>query len=412
MSAIRIDNLGKAFRSYRSEWHRVANWFGASFAPESEYWALRGVSIEIPPGASVGVVGRNGAGKSTLLKLLTGTLAPTEGGIQMAGRVSAILELGMGFDPELTGRQNVYHAAGLLGFGSEETAARMQQIEEFAEVGEHFDSPVRTYSSGMQMRVAFAVATAWRPDVLIVDEALSVGDTYFQHKSFDRIREFQKRGTTLLLVSHDRTAIQSVCDRAVLLDKGQVVKEGDPESVFDYYNALLADVEGTTVRQTVDADGRVQTRSGSSAATIESVRIRDQKAEALEVVQVGQDVVLEIAFTTREAVENLVVGYMIRDRLGQPVFGTNTHHTGNALTDLPAHEHYTARFRFSAALGEGGYTVTVALHAGAAHTEKNYDWWDRAVTFDVVNVGQPIFTGLAWIPPQVEVIHGHLEKPS
>ena len=404
MSAIRIRQLGKAFRAYRSEWHRVANWFGANFAPRSEYWALKGVNLEVPAGAAVGVIGRNGAGKSTLLKLLTGTLVPTEGSVDLAGRVSAILELGMGFDPELTGRQNARHAAGLLGHDTEAIGERIAEIEAFAEIGDHFDAPVRTYSSGMHMRLAFSVATAWRPDVLIVDEALSVGDTAFQHKSFDRIRAFREQGTTLLLVSHDRSAIQSVCDRAVLLNEGRVLKEGDPDSIFDYYNALLADVEGETVRQTTDADGRRQTRSGSGAAVIRSVRLIDEDANALDIVRVGQPVAIEIRLTACRPLDELVVGYMIRDRLGQDVFGTNTHHTKSPLVGVPSGRDYTLRFRFDARLGEGGYTVTVALHAGAAHTEKNYDWWDRAVSFDVVNVGHAIFNGMAWLPPEMEVI--------
>lgn len=147
----------------------------------------------------------------------------------MNGRIAAILELGMGFNPELTGRQNVYHAAGLMGFNAQEIEAFMPDVEKFAEVGEYFDQAVRTYSSGMQMRVAFAVATARRPEILIVDEALSVGDSYFQHKSFDRIREFQEQGTTLLIVSHDRSSIQALCDRVLLIEGGTVIKDGAPK---------------------------------------------------------------------------------------------------------------------------------------------------------------------------------------
>ena len=225
MSLLSVQGLGKAFRSYRSEWHRFARWFGLSVKPREEHWVLRHVSFDIEPGEAIGIVGQNGAGKSTLLKMITGTLKPTEGQVQIHGRIAAILELGMGFNPELTGRQNVHHAAGLMGFTPEQIDAALPDIEAFAEIGDYFGEPVRTYSSGMQMRVAFAVATAWRPEILIVDEALSVGDSYFQHKSFDRIREFQEQGTTLLIVSHDRGAIQSLCDRAILLESGTVIKD-------------------------------------------------------------------------------------------------------------------------------------------------------------------------------------------
>jgi lipopolysaccharide transport system ATP-binding protein len=206
-----VDNLGKAYQSYGSEWRRMLSWFGAPVKPVEERWVLRHVNLSIQPGEAVGIVGQNGAGKSILLKLITGTLRPTEGSMRIHGRIAAILELGMSFNPEFTGRRNVYHVAGLMGFSQEEIKKVMPEIESFAEIGAYFDEPVRTYSSGMQVRVMFAVATAWRPEILIVDEALSVGDTYFQHKSFNRIREFQEMGTTLLIVSHDRSSIQTLC---------------------------------------------------------------------------------------------------------------------------------------------------------------------------------------------------------
>jgi len=196
MSLLNVSGLGKAYRTYHSEFQRIARWFYLPSKPRDEHWVLKDINFSIEPGEAIGIVGQNGAGKSTLLKMITGTLQPTEGSIQVNGRIAAILELGMGFNPELTGRQNVHHAAGLMGFSSEQIAGAMDNIESFAEIGEYFDESVRTYSSGMQMRVAFAVATAFRPDILIVDEALSVGDSYFQHKSFERIREFQAQGTS------------------------------------------------------------------------------------------------------------------------------------------------------------------------------------------------------------------------
>src|ERR1700712_2690256 len=248
MSLLRAKDLGKAYRTYRSEWQRIGRWLGIKSAPREEHWVLQHINFEINAGEAIGIVGQNGAGKSTLLKMLTGTLQPTTGEVQVNGRIAAILELGMGFNPELTGRQNVYHAAGLMGFNTPQIDEVIEDIEAFAEIGEYFNEPVRTYSSGMQMRVAFAVATAFRPDILIVDEALSVGDSYFQHKSFERIREFQEQGTTLLLVSHDKQAIQSVCDRAILLDGGRLAREGKPEEVMDFYNALIAEKENATVQ--------------------------------------------------------------------------------------------------------------------------------------------------------------------
>jgi lipopolysaccharide transport system ATP-binding protein len=217
MGDIQVSGLGKAYKSYPSQWSRLAEWMRlAGRSNHRLHWVLQEVSFHLHAGEAVGIVGANGAGKSTLLKLLTGTTRPTAGRISVKGRVAALLELGMGFHPDFTGRQNAMMGGQLLGLSVEEILQLMPDIEAFAEIGEYIDQPVRTYSSGMQMRLAFSVATARRPDVLIVDEALSVGDSYFQHKSFERIREFRRGGTTLLIVSHDRTAIQTICDRAIL----------------------------------------------------------------------------------------------------------------------------------------------------------------------------------------------------
>ena len=200
-AATELFNLGKAYKRYPSRWARLAEWLRPGAPVRHELlWVLRGLDLRVPQGQALGIIGRNGAGKSTLLKMVTGTSTPTEGSVQMRGRVAALLELGMGFHPDFTGRQNAVIAAQLLGLSEGEIAAALPGIEAFAEIGHYIDEPVRTYSSGMQVRLAFSVATALRPDVLIVDEALAVGDVYFQHKCYGRIREFRAAGTTLLFV--------------------------------------------------------------------------------------------------------------------------------------------------------------------------------------------------------------------
>lgn len=404
MSLLTVNNLGKAYRSYRSEWQRIARWFFLPVAPSEEHWVLKHVSFDIQPGEAIGIVGQNGAGKSTLLKMITGTLQPSEGSIQVNGRIAAILELGMGFNPELSGRQNVYHAAGLMGFSGEQMDTVIDDIEAFAEIGEYFDESVRTYSSGMQMRVAFAVATAFRPEILIVDEALSVGDSYFQHKSFDRIREFQQQGTTLLIVSHDRGAIQGLCNRAILLESGTVIKDGPPEEVMDFYNAIIAEKENSTVKVVTLDSGAVQTRSGSAEASIKSVSLADATGAAVEYVPVGQAVTLRIQVDVNVAIPELVVGYMIKDRLGQEVYGTNTHHLGCKLAAQQAGDTLEYRFAFDANLGVGSYSVAVALHTTDSHMAHNYEWRDHALVFNVVNVDRPPFVGVSWLPPVVEYV--------
>src|SRR5262249_48877571 len=258
-------------------------------------------------------------------------------------------------------RENVVHSAGLMGMSQNIIHELLPAIENFAEIGKYFDQPMRTYSSGMQMRVAFSVATALRPEILIVDEALAVGDTYFVHKWFQRIREFREAGTTLLIVSHDPTAIQTLCDRAILMDGGRMVLDGDPQEVFDYYNALIADKENTTVRTTRSVQGRVATESGSGEAVIEHIELVDAKAQPVENVGVGQPVSLRARASVKSHVDRLVYGYMIRDRLGQTVFGTNTYHTDQICRDLNPGDEVEFVAEFPMNLGAGSYSVSVAL---------------------------------------------------
>jgi lipopolysaccharide transport system ATP-binding protein len=404
MGHIRVSGLGKAYKQYPNRWSRLFEWMVPfSRTRHQLHWVLQGVDFEIQPGEAVGIVGVNGAGKSTLLKMITGTTQPTCGEIQLKGRVAALLELGMGFHPDFTGRQNTFMAGQLLGMQVEEIEALMPEIESFAEIGEAIDHQVRTYSSGMQMRLAFSVATARRPDILIVDEALSVGDAYFQHKSFDRIRNFRKAGTTLLIVSHDRSAIQSICDTAILLENGRMAMRGKPEEVMDYYNAMLAQREGQTVRQEMLANGQVQTISGTGEAGILSVRLLDPKGRSVEVAEVGHAMVLEVQVEVRQDIERLILGFMIKDRLGQPMYGINTHRVDKALTDLKAGERVTYRFAFDMRLGKGNYSVALSLSRLDSHLDRNFEWRDYGLVFHVINNRQEDFVGCSWLEAQTSV---------
>ena len=404
---LEITDLGKAFRRYKGEWRRVCSWLGLPMAPAAEHWVLRNISFSIAPGEAVGIIGQNGAGKSTLLKLVTGTLRPTEGGCTVNGRIAAILELGMGFNPEFTGRQNVFHAAGLMGFEAETIAAAMPRIEEFAEIGAYFDQPVRTYSSGMQVRVAFSVATAFRPDILIVDEALSVGDIYFQHKSFERIREFRNQGTTLLIVSHDKVAIQSLCSRAILLGSGGLLMDGEPEAVMDYYNALIAErEEHHEIEQKQLDDGRIQTISGSGEVVAEQIGLYNHHGDPVETINVGEPVELRVLARAHKNIPRLVFGYLIKDRLGQSVFGTNTYYTDQIIEDLPEGASVTIQAVFPMNLGPGSYSVTYAFSSSYTHLEDNYHWVDLALLFQVINLDKTEFIGTAWLDPAIQIQTG------
>lgn len=404
MSEIQVINLGKAYKTYPSQWARLAEWLIPNSKPRHELkWVLNDISFHIKPGEALGVAGMNGAGKSTLLKILTGTTQATTGNISATGRVAALLELGMGFHPDFTGRQNTYMAGQLLGLSIEEIDAVIPSIEAFAEIGEYMDQPIRTYSSGMQMRLAFSVATARRPDILIVDEALSVGDSYFQHKSFDRIRQFRNEGTTLLIVSHDRQAIQAVCDRAILLHKGSLVLEGLPEEVMDYYGAMMAEREQNTIRQERLDNGKVRTISGTGEASIRSVVLLDEEGKATEVIEVGSPVTLEVQVDVNSDIPRLVLGFMIKDRMGQAIYGINTHRLNRELTDLKAGEKVVYRYGFPANIGKGHYSIALSLSRLDSHVDTNYEWRDFALVFHIINSTKPNFIGAAWLDSSLDI---------
>jgi lipopolysaccharide transport system ATP-binding protein len=404
MGAIQVSGLGKAYKQYSNRWSRLAEWVLPFRGPRHRLkWVIKDASFNVERGEAVGIIGINGAGKSTLLKMITGTTQPTAGRVDITGRVAALLELGMGFHPEFTGRQNVVMAGQLLGYNVAEISRLMPEIEAFAEIGDYIDQPVRTYSSGMQVRLAFSVATASRPDVLIVDEALSVGDAYFQHKSFDRIREYRKAGTTLLIVSHDKGAIQSICDRAILLHEGRLAKQGPPEEIMDFYNAMLAEKQNQTVRQQQLQGNKVQTSSGTGDATVADIALLDEKGERIEIVDVGSSVTLRVRVAVHTPIPRLVLGYMIKDRLGQPIYGTNTHLKGAPLNDMRPQEEVIYAFTFRMNLGPGSYSIATALASSDTHLKNNYEWRDLALLFNVMNLRREHFVGCAWLDPNIEI---------
>lgn len=404
MGSITVSGLSKAYKQYPNRWSRLAEWLLPGCPPlHRTHRVLRDINFVVNPGEAVGIIGVNGAGKSTLLKLITGTTQPSAGSIQITGRVAALLELGMGFHPDFTGRQNVRMAGQLLGIETDDIERLMPEIEAFSEIGRYMDQPVRVYSSGMQMRLAFSVATAVRPDVLIVDEALSVGDALFQQKSFDRIRSFRAQGTTLLLVSHDKQAILGICDRAILLNEGTIAGNGPPQEIFDYYNALLANHQPQTITQITQRDGSVQTVSGTGKAFIEQSMLTDHSDCPTELAEVGQPLKLTVHAKAREDLQELVLGFMIKDRLGQPIFGTNSQQCRQPLADVRSGQSVCFVFEFGANLGPGHYTITLALHTSDTHIENNYEWRDRALSFQVVNCRHDEFVGLVWLKPTLKI---------
>ena len=396
MVAIRVERVGKAYRQYRRRWDRLVEWIRPGAAPRHEVkWVLRDVSFSVAPGEVVAILGVNGAGKSTLLKILAGTTQATEGVAFVEGRVAALLELGMGFHPDFTGRQNALLSGQLMGLPAAEITSRFAELEAFAEIGGYIDQPLRTYSSGMIVRLAFSVATLVRPEVLIVDEALAVGDAFFQVKSFARIKEFKRLGTTILFVSHDVSTIKSLCDRAILLDGGRVDRDGSASAVADYYSALITNrLIAEHVVQDESATLPV-TRSGSRNAEVVSVRILDSAGITKGAFFCGERAKVEICVAVRQPVRKLVQGFLLRDRWGHDVYGTNTFHLGKVVEDPAVGERIRFEFEFKADLAEGVYSVSVALVDSDAVLWESFDWIENIALFRVIRATQPFFIGVA-----------------
>lgn len=406
MGAITVTQLGKAYKQYPTRWARLAEWLDPRKQPRHHlHWVLQDINFIVNPGEAVGIIGINGAGKSTLLKMITGTTQPTTGSVHISGRVAALLELGMGFHPDFTGRQNAYMAGQLLGYSVEEIASLTPEIEAFAEIGDYIDQPVRVYSSGMQMRLAFSVATARRSDVLIVDEALSVGDAYFQHKSFKRIRDFREVGTTLLMVSHDRQVIQTICDKAILLNGGRLVMIDVPDVVMDCYSALLADRQKghRVIQKTDDQLGKIATISGTGEARVTEIRILDQAGRQSECFEVGETVTLEVLVFVCSPIPRLVIGFMIRDRLGNPVYGTNTYHTKGIIQDAKEGDRYMCRFKFPMNIGVGTFSISTALVSSDTRYSNNYESNELALIFKTLNSRHSHFVGNSWLNADVTI---------
>jgi len=401
MAALVLSNVGKAYRRYAHPRDRLLEALAPRRPRHERIWVLRNVDITVRSGESLAIIGQNGAGKSTLLKLITGVTQPTEGAIRRNGRIGAILELGIGFHPEFSGRQNILIAGQLMGLEVNEIARAMPAIAEFAEIGSYFDQPLRTYSSGMQLRLAFSVATAIRPDILILDEALAIGDAYFQHKCAARIRAFRREGTTLLFVSHDPTAVRSLCDRAVLIERGAIVQEGPPDFVLEHYNATIARREAEYQIRTVEGavDRRPAMRSGDRKATIENVDIVDAAGVSTRAVLSNAPIRIRVTVAVHAALEALTVGFLIRDRVGNDAFGTNTYHLGAPAEPLDVGARYSCEFAVGAiALGQGHYSIAVALHESDQHLVRNHDWWDQALAFEVLPAGGPHRIGIVDLP--------------
>jgi ABC-type polysaccharide/polyol phosphate transport system ATPase subunit len=434
---IRVKGLSKKFKIYANPWHRALEW--ATFGRKrlhQEFWALRNISFEVSRAECLGIIGPNGAGKSTLLKILTRALYPTAGTFEIRGRVLSLLELGTGFNSELTGRQNLYNSVHLLGLPKEYLVDRIGDIEAFAGLGDFFDRPVKIYSSGMYIRLAFSLFAFMEPEVLIIDETLSVGDIFFQQKSFAKMREIISGGTTCLFVSHDTAAVQNLCQQAILLEKGQIAFYGDAvETVSRYFGTIgprrriESSAWGTEIvsEKPVGKPGdRAEIinhnilvgsnhRHGNGELEIVAARVTNGKSCDTMQVETLNRMTFHLLIRANEAIVDPSCGIHLFDRLGNIVFAAGTRQLGRRLPHLAAGEEIIVKFELQFNVQPGEYTFSLGTSEPSQDQDPNVGFiQDRhellgpiTVTADAEKVLP--FYGIAQLP--MTVAYWKLSRP-
>ena len=393
-AALRVESISKQYRIYNRPSDRLKETVTRGrWRAHREFWALKDISFEIEAGTTTGIIGPHGSGKSTLLQIITGTLEPTHGRVWLEGRVAALLELGAGFNAEFTGIENIFMNASLLGLSRAETEALLPEIASFAEIGDFIYQPLKTYSSGMYVRLAFAVAIAVSPQILIIDEALAVGDAVFQHRCTRRIKEMQENGTTILFVSHDPGAIRALCGRAILLNQGRMEADGPPAEVLARYQKVImaqeaAYAQAELVREKpqptaeeIDAP-QFTYRHGNGSAEILKVELLDASHEPAAIVESGQLVHLRMHVVFNEDVVDPVYGFIIRNRHGIHLYGTNTRVQGITSGLIKSGSRVETTFSFNSWLAPDLYSISIAVHSTEA---VSFDWLDGALFFRVIS---------------------------
>lgn len=405
---IRVEGLTKSFKIYRAPSVRLKEiLLRRSF--HTIHTALDSVSFSVEDGQTLGIIGPNGAGKSVLLKLLSGILLPDRGEIFISGKVTGLLELGTGFNQEMTGRQNIFMNGLLLGMDKEEIQSKEQTIIAFTELENFIDNPLKTFSSGMVMRLAFAIAYHAEPSCFLVDEALSVGDAHFQQKCMKAIRKFKEGGGSIVFVSHDLNAVKLLCEKTILLWEGRIVEEGDPEKTANTYNFLLARGQESPVPENSLNPAIYGTDYGTMDIKIESVKIIGGLSGS-PVVGSGEKTAIDVFFTSTVERDDVTVGILIRDRFGQDIFGTNTFHSKIPVV-CGKKGRFRCRFRMNMNLGPGKYTVSAALHTEDVHCSECFNWKDRVANFEVAGIPGSYFTGLVRLEPEVSITANPEEEP-
>jgi ABC-type polysaccharide/polyol phosphate transport system ATPase subunit len=403
--AIRVESVSKQYRIYNRPIDRLKESLTRGhWKTHREFWALSNISFEVEAGTTTGIIGANGSGKSTLLQIITGTLEPTHGTVWHEGRIAALLELGAGFNLEFTGIENVFMNAALMGFSKSDTERLLPEIESFAEIGEFVHQPVKTYSSGMYVRLAFAIAIATVPQILIIDEALSVGDAIFQHRCTRRIKELQENGTTILFVSHDLGAIRALCSRVILLNDGRIEADGAPIYALNRYQKIIMTREAAYLQESaakaidpreeqnvgepaiqedeIDAARDHTYRHGDGSAEIVNVELLNEAGEPVEVVETGETLQCRVGVVFHTDLDDPVFGMVIRNRHGIHLYGTNTKVQGISTGRVRQGETLKVTFTFNCWVAPDSYSISIAVHNYAA---VSFDWLDGALFFRVIS---------------------------
>lgn len=423
-AAVSIENVSKTYHIYKSPMHRLINLlFDVRLHQPKDIHALADVSLEIKKGETLAVIGRNGSGKSTLLQVLCGILEPTTGSVHVNGRIAALLELGAGFSMDFTGRENIYMSCAVYGLSKVSIDQRLDSILRFAEIGDFIDQPVKTYSSGMFVRLAFAVIAHLDADILVIDEALAVGDAYFTQKCMRFLRDFKARGT-LIFVSHDTHSVISLCDRALWLEKGSMKLLGDAKSVSEAYISLLyqerddAEAVDLTTENQTDHAITAQGQFGTGDARIISCRLLADTGANLVLLDRSQQVTLEVKCTAFKNIQQPILGFFVRDRLGQPLFGENSLQWAKNWQSIEIGQAQVLRFSFAMPLlATGEYTLGVALGSGTQEKHVQHHWIYDACAFKSQAsphlTGTIVLEGIGFVAQTVNakaVTHDKLER--
>jgi lipopolysaccharide transport system ATP-binding protein len=380
---LQVQNVSKVYRLYRKPADRLLELlpFSNHSAP-SEFWALRDVSLNVERGEVLGVIGPNGSGKSTLLQIVSGILEPTRGRVVAQGRIAALLELGAGFNPEFTGRENVYLNGEILGIARRDMEHVFPAIERFAEIGAFMDRPVKEYSTGMYVRLAFSTAIHVDPEILIVDEALAVGDAIFANRCIKKFVELKERKVTVLFVSHDLGLVKRLSDRAALMIDGRVAAFGNPSEVVNRYVGLVLERQEREQPRGDLPKAGASFRHGDGASEILSADLINARGEAVRNLEPHETITIRVRAIAKRDLEDPVVGVLIRNRLGIDVFGTNTRIEGIDLGNIPAGEMFEVEFTFDCLLTRQDYTLTVATQHREGYSQ---DWLDDFISFSVTD---------------------------